>query len=222
MKKSDMSIRILLADDHKIVRDGLRVLLEKQSGIEVIAEAGDGRSTVQMVRELLPNVVIMDIAMPGMNGIEATRRIIEEVPAVKVIALSMHSDKRFVAEMLKAGASGYLLKDCAFEELDNAIRAVIANRTYLSPKIADIIIKDYTRLFPKTELSVFSILTLREREVLQLLAEGKTTREIASSLNISAKTVETYRKQLMDKLDIHNVAELTKYAVREGLTSLDI
>ncbi len=222
MKESDMSIRILLADDHKIVRDGLRALLKNQSGMEVIAEAGDGRSTVQMVQELLPNVVIMDIAMPDMNGIEATRQITATAPNVKIVALSMHSDKRFVAEMLKAGASGYLLKDCAFEELDNAIRAVIANRIYLSPKLADIIIKDYTRLFPKTEFSVFSILTLREREVLQLLAEGKTTKEISSSLNISAKTVETYRKQLMDKLDIHSIAELTKYAVREGLTSLDI
>lgn len=217
-----MSIKILLADDHKIVRDGLRALIEKQSGMEVIAEAGDGRSTVQLVQELLPNVVIMDIAMPDMNGIEATRQITATAPNVKIVALSMHSDKRFVAEMLKAGASGYLLKDCAFEELDNAIRAVIANRTYLSPKIADIIIKDYTRLFPKTEFSVFSILTLREREVLQLLAEGKKTKGISSSLNISAKTVETYRKQLMDKLDIHSIAELTKYAIREGLTSLDI
>jgi len=216
-----MSIRILLADDHKIVRDGLRALIEKQSGMEVIAEAGDGRSTVQMVQELLPNVVIMDIAMPDMNGIEATRQITATAPNVKIVALSMHSNKRFVAEMLKAGASGYLLKDCAFEELNNAMRAVIANRTYLSPKIADIIIKDYTRLFPKTEFSVFSILTLREREVLQLLAEGKTTKEISSSLNISAKTVETYRKQIMDKLDIHSIAELTKYAVREGLTSLE-
>jgi two-component system response regulator NreC len=222
MKESDMSIRILLADDHKIVRDGLRALLKNQSGMEVIAEAGDGRSTVQMVQELLPNVVIMDIAMPDMNGIEATRQITATAPNVKIVALSMHSDKRFVAEMLKAGASGYLLKDCAFEELDNAIRAVIANRIYLSPKLADIIIKDYTRLFPKTEFSVFSILTFREREVLQLLAEGKTTKEISSSLQISAKTVETYRKQLMDKLDIHSIAELTKYAVREGLTSLDI
>ncbi len=217
-----MSIRILLADDHKIVRDGLRALLKNQSGMEVIAEAGDGRSTVQMAQELLPNVVIMDIAMPDMNGIEATRRIIAEAPGTKVVALSMHSDRQFVIGMLKAGASGYLLKDCAFEELDNAIHAVIANRTYLSPKLADIIIKDYTRLFPKTEFSVFSILTLREREVLQLLAEGKTTKEISSSLNISTKTVETYRKQLMDKLDIHSIAELTKYAIREGLTSLDI
>jgi two-component system response regulator NreC len=222
MKESDMSIRILLADDHKIVRAGLRALIEKQSGMEVIAEAGDGRSAVQMVQELLPNVVIMDIAMPDMNGIEATRQITATAPNVKIVALSMHSDKRFVAEMLKAGAAGYMLKDCAFEELANAIRSVITNRTYLSPKIADIIIKDYTRLFPNTEFSVFSILTLREREVLQLLAEGKTTKEISSSLQISVKTVETYRKQIMDKLDIYSIAELTKYAIREGLTSLDI
>jgi two-component system response regulator NreC len=217
-----MSIRILLADDHKILRDGLRALLEKQSGMEVIAEAGDGRTTVQLVRELLPNVVIMDIAMPDLNGIEATRQITALDPNVKIVALSMHSDKRFVVQMLKAGAAGYILKDCAFEELADAIRSVIANRTYLSPKLADIIIKDYTRLFPKTEFSVFSSLTLREREVLQLLAEGKTTKEISSSLQISVKTVETYRKQLMDKLDIHSIAELTKYAVREGLTSIDI
>ena len=216
-----MSIRILLADDHKIVRDGLRALLEKQSGMEVIAEAEDGRTTVQMVQELLTDVVIMDIAMPDMNGIEATRQITTIAPNVKVVALSMHSDKRFVVEMLEAGAAGYMLKDCAFEELANAIRSVAANRTYLSPKIADIIIKDYTRLFPKTEFSVFSILTHREREVLQLLAEGKKTKEISSSLNVSVKTVETYRKQLMDKLDIHSIAELTKYAIREGLTTLD-
>jgi two-component system response regulator NreC len=160
--------------------------------------------------------------MPDLNGIEATRQITALDPNVKIVALSMHSDKRFVVQMLKAGAAGYILKDCAFEELADAIRSVIANRTYLSPKLADIIIKDYTRLFPKTEFSVFSSLTLREREVLQLLAEGKTTKEISSSLQISVKTVETYRKQLMDKLDIHSIAELTKYAVREGLTSIDI
>jgi len=216
-----MSIRILLADDHKIVRDGLRALLENQSGMEVIAEAGDGRTTVQMVQELLPDVVIMDIAMPDMNGIETTRQIIAKAPGVKVVGLSMHSDRRFVMEMLKAGAKGYLLKDCAFEELANAIRSVDANRTYLSPKIADIVIKDYAHLLSKEYLSVFSILTAREREVLQLLSEGKTTREIASHLQVSVKTVETYRKKLMDKLNIHSVAELTKYAIREGLTSLD-
>ncbi|MEW6214862.1 MAG: response regulator transcription factor, partial [Nitrospirota bacterium] len=146
-----MSIRILLADDHKIVLDGLHALLEKQPGMEVVAEAEDGRKTVQLVQKLLPDVVIMDIAMPDLNGIEATRQIVAETPNVKVVALSMHSDRRFVVEMFKAGALGYLLKDCAFEELANAIRSVVANRLYLSPKIADIVVKDYIRLSLKTE-----------------------------------------------------------------------
>lgn len=216
-----MTTSILLADDHKIVREGLRALIDKQPGMEVIGEAENGRTAVQLAREMLPNVVIMDIAMPDMNGIEAARQIIASAPGVKVVALSMHSDKRFVIEMLKTGATGYLLKDCAFEELANAIRAVVANRTYLSTDIADIVIKDYAHLLSKEELSVFSILTAREREVLQLLSEGKTTREIASSLKISVKTVETYRHQIMDKLDIHSIAELTKYSIRQGLTALE-
>ena len=216
-----MNIRILLADDHKIVREGIKTLLDKQPAFEVIAEAENGRTTVNMVQELSPDVVIMDIAMPDMNGIEATRRIIEKVPTIKVIALSMHSDRRFVGEMLKAGASGYLLKECAFEELTNAIHAVFANRTYLSPEIAESVIQDYAHILSKSkkDLSVFSILTNREREVLQLLAEGKSTKEIASKLRISVKTVETYRRLIMDKLDIHSTAELTKYAIREGLTT---
>ncbi|MFZ3137569.1 MAG: response regulator transcription factor [Thermodesulfovibrionales bacterium] len=214
-------IRIILADDHKIVREGLKALLNKQHGMVVIAEAEDGRTTVKLVRELFPDMVIIDVGMPDMNGIEATRKIIEKVPKVKVIALSMHSDRRFVGEMLKAGASGYLLKDCAFEELANAIRAVVANRTYLSPEIANNVIKDYAHILSKENLSVFSILIAREREVLQLISEGKTTKEIAFHLKVSVKTVETYRQQIMDKLDIHSVAELTKYAIREGLTSLE-
>jgi DNA-binding NarL/FixJ family response regulator len=218
-----MSIRILLADDHMIVRKGLKTLLEKQPAFEVIAEAGEGRTTVELAQKLSPDVVIIDIAMPDMNGIEATRRIIEKVPTVKVIALSMHSDRRFVGEMLKAGASGYLLKECAFEELANAIRAVVANRTYLSPEIAESVIQDYAHILSKSkkDLSVFSILTNREREVLQLMAEGNTTREIASLLGISVKTVETYRRLIMDKLNIYSIAELTKYAIREGLTTLE-
>lgn len=216
-----MNIRIVLADDHKIVREGLRNLIENQTGMEVVAEAGDGRTVVQLVGELLPDVVIMDIAMPGLNGMEATRQIVSKNCGSRVIALSMHSDRRFVAEMLHAGASGYLLKDCAFEELIQAIRSVHDNKMYLSPKISDMVVKDYVRLFPNTEPSSTSILTPREREVLQLLAEGKSTRQIASSLEVSVKTVETFRQQLMEKLDIHTVAELTKYAVREGLTSLE-
>jgi DNA-binding NarL/FixJ family response regulator len=163
----------------------------------------------------------MDIVMPNLNGIEATRKIVAKTPGIKIIALSMHSDRRFVVEIIKAGASGYLLKDCAFEQLAHAIGDVAAGKIYLSPKITNILIKDHVHIFPQSEFSVFSILTRREREVLQLLAEGKATREIASKLDVSVKTVETYRKQIMDKLDIHSIAELTKYAIREGLTSLE-
>jgi DNA-binding NarL/FixJ family response regulator len=216
-----MSIKILLADDHKIIREGIRSLLEKQPGMKVVAEADNGLTALQLVQEIVPDMVIMDIGMPDLNGIEATRQIVARTPGVKVVALSMHLNKRFVVEMLKAGASGYLLKDCAFDELVQAIRAVVAHKTYLSPKIADAMVKDYIRLFPNIDFSVFSILTPREREVLQLLAEGKSTKQIASSLQLSIKTIETYRQQIMEKLDIHSVAELTKYAISEGLTSLE-
>lgn len=203
------------------MREGLRTLIEKQPDMKVVAEAENGRMAVQLVQELLPEVVVMDIGMPDLNGIEATRQILADNPEVKVIALSMHSAKRFVAEMLKAGSSGYLLKDCAFEELTLAIRTVIANKVYVSAGITDMMIKDYVHNLSKTEFSVTSILTPREREVLQLLAEGKTTKQIALSLNVSVKTIETYRQQLMHKLNLHSVAELTKYAIREGITSLE-
>lgn len=215
-----MSIKILIADDHKIIREGLRALIEKKPGMEVIGEVENGRKAVQLVEELLIDIIVMDIAMPDLNGIEATRQIVARAPGIKVIALSMHSDKRFVVEMLKAGASGFLLKDCAFEELIHAINTVMANRTYLSPKIVDMMTKDYVRLLPMGELSVFSVLTPRQRQVLQLLSEGKGTSQIAHDLQVSVKTVETYRQQIMDKLNIHTIAELTKYAIREGLTSL--
>jgi two-component system response regulator NreC len=214
-----MGIRILLADDHKIVRQGLRTLLEKEPDMAVVAEAENGRASVRLARELSPQVVIMDVGMPDLNGIEATRQLLAESPKIKVIALSMHSDRRFVVNMLKAGASGYLLKDSAFEELANAIRVVMANKTYLSPGVSDIVIKDYVQ-GPKPDNSAFSILTAREREVLQLMAEGKSTKQIADRLHVSVKTVETHRQQIMSKLDMHSVAELTKYAIREGLSSL--
>lgn len=217
-----MSIKILLVEDHIIVRDGLRTLIEKQSDMEVIGEAGDGKTAIQMTQELKPHVVIIDIVMPDLNGIDATRRIIEKVPEVKVIALSMHSHRRFIVEMLKAGASGYLLKECAFEELAEAIRTVVKNRIYLKGKLAELVIKDYIRLFPEAEFSAFSSLTSREREVLQLLAEGKTTKHIASQLNRSVKTIETTRQQIMKNLNLHSIPELTRYAIQEGLTSLEI
>jgi len=214
-----VTIKIILADDHKIVRQGLRTLLEQESDIEVIGEADDGRMAVRLARELSPQVIIMDVGMPDLNGIEATRQVQAESPGVKVIALSMHSDRRFVMNMLKAGASGYLLKDSAFEELATAIRMVLNNKIYLSTEIANVVVKDY--LQGGGDESVFSVLTPREREVLQLMAEGKSSRQIADQLNISIKTVETHRMQIMHKLQIFNVAELTKYAIREGLSSLD-
>jgi DNA-binding NarL/FixJ family response regulator len=216
-----LSAKILIADDHKIVRDGLRSLLENEMNLSVLGEADNGRTAVELAKELQPDVVIMDITMPGLNGIEATKQIRDAVPRTKVIALSMHTDRRFVSEVLRMGASGYLLKDCAFEELSNAIRSVLANRTYLSSQIADVVLKDYVRLVAKKELSVFGILTAREREVLQMIAEGSSTKEIAAALKISAKTVETYRLRIMEKLNVHSIAELTKYAIRQGLTSLE-
>jgi DNA-binding NarL/FixJ family response regulator len=216
-----MSIKIILADDHRIMREGLRALLEKEAGIEVIAEADNGRTTVELSRELNPDVVVIDIGMPDLNGIDATRQIVSESPAVKVIALSMHSDRKFVREMLSAGASGYLLKDSAFEELGTALSTVINNQTYLSPKIADTVVKDYLGKIETKESKLSPALTKREREVLQLIAEGKTTKDIASQLYVSIKTIETHRKQIMDKVGLNSVAELTKYAIREGLTSLE-
>ncbi len=215
-----MTIKIILADDHKIIREGLRALLEKNPKMEVVAEAQDGLTTVSLAKKILPDIVIMDIGMPDMNGIDATRQIILETRNIKVIALSMHSDRRFVLQMLKAGASGYLLKDSAFEELELAIQTVMTGQPYLSPKITDVVIKEYIHNVPANESTVFTALTSREREVLQLIAEGKATKEIASRLCVSVKTIETHRQQIMEKLNIRSIAELTKYAIREGLTSL--
>ncbi len=217
-----MSIKIILADDHHIMREGLCTLLEKQDDMEIIAQADDGRTAVRLTRELYPDVVVMDIAMPGLNGIEATRQITTEMPEINVIALSMHPDRQFVAEMLKAGAMGYLLKSCAFQELADAIRTVADNRTYLSPKISDVVIDDYVKRLSIDQISTDSPLSPREREVLQLVAEGKSTKELALELSVSVKTVETHRQQIMKKLKTHSVAELTKYAIREGLTSLEL
>ncbi len=217
-----MNIRILIADDHKIMREGLRALLDKQSDMQVVAEAEDGLTTVRLARELAPDIVIMDIAMPDLNGIGATKKIKAELPDVKVIALSMHSDRRFIAEMFRSGASGYLLKDHSFEELSNAIRVVVSNRIYLSPSIAGIVIEDYVRQLQKDEISpVTDVLTDREVEVLQLIAEGHSTKDIAFRLHVSTKTVETHRRQIMEKLDLFSIAELTKYAIRQGLTTVE-
>ena len=216
-----MSYRILLADDHRLMREGLKTLISGEADLEVVGEAEDGRSAVSLALELVPDIVIMDVAMPGLNGIEATRQILKQAPSVRVIALSMHSDRRFVGEMLKVGASGYLLKDGAFDELVRAIRAVLAGQTYLNPRIASIVIEYHVRRPQGESSSAWSVLTSREREVLQLLSEGKTSKLIAAQLHISAKTVESHRRQITDKLGLRSVAELTKYAIREGLTSLE-
>ncbi len=216
-----MSIKVMLVDDHKIMREGLRTLLEKQEDLQIVGEAGDGRTAVSLAQKLLPDLIVMDTVLPDLNGIEATRQIIAEHPHIKIIALSMHSDKQFVIEMLKAGASGYMLKDCASEELVKAIQSVMDNQVYLSPKITTVVLKEYVPDLHKGETSVFKILTKREREVLQLIAEGKTTKEIAHLLEVSIKTVETHRQQIMNKLNVRSVAKLTKYAIREGLTSLE-
>lgn len=215
-----MGIRILIADDHTLFRAGLRTLLERDRGVEVLGEAEDGRSAVARGRELAPDVVIMDVAMPGLNGVEATRqlRALERPP--RVLALSMHTDRRFVTHMLKAGAAGYLLKDAAFEELAEAIRTVDRGSIYVSRALAGPLMKDYVRKLVSEGAATVE-LTPREREVLQLVSEGRSTRGIAEALGVSVKTIETHRKQIMTKLDLHSVAELTKYAVREGLTALD-
>jgi DNA-binding NarL/FixJ family response regulator len=220
-RQEHMTIKILLADDHQIVRQGLRLLLSSESDLKVVGEADNGRKTVQLTQELSPDVIIMDISMPDLNGLDATRQISSESPGVKIIALSMHSDSLFVLNMLKSGAVGYILKDCALEELVKAIRTVMLKRTYISPAVSDIIIRDFASNWSAEPNSAYSVLTIREREVLQLMAEGRSTQQIATTLCVSTKTVEAHRKQIMNKVGIHSVAELTKYAIRQGLTSLD-
>jgi len=215
-----MSVTILLADDHQLLREGLRALLDQQDDMDVVGEAVNGIQAFEMSRKLDPDVVIMDINMPELNGIEAARKIDKHCHGVKVLALSVHRDQNFVLEMLRAGASGYLLKDCALDELVLAIRMVMEGKYYLSPAITGTVLEDF--LHNRGELkSNLSLLTNREREVLQLIAEGKSTRDTAATLNISAKTVETHRLRLMNKLGLRNVADLTKFALREGLTTLD-
>lgn len=217
-----MPTRVILADDHRILREGLRALLESLPDVEVVAEAVDGKAAVELARTLRPHVVVIDVGMPGLNGIEATRRILAEVAGVKVIGLTMHSDARFVSAMLQAGASGYLLKDCAFEELARALETVVGGRTYLSPAISQTLVKDYVRHLATPVAPGTEKLSPREKEVLQLLAEGQSTKAMAERLQVSPKTVDTHRQQLMRKLGLHSVASLTKYAVREGLTSLEV
>ncbi len=219
-----MTIRILIADDHKIVCDGLRALLEAEPEMEIVAQAANGREAVKLAQKLKPDMVIMDVAMPELNGPEAVRQILAERPRMKVIALSMHADRRYVTGMLSAGASAYILKHCAFEELVRAIHTVRSGQFYLSPAIAGIVVNELAQAKAarsRAPRSDSKALTAREREVLQLIAEGHSARDIGQRLHLSVKTIETHRRQMMQKLDIHSVADLTKFAIREGLTSLE-
>jgi two-component system response regulator NreC len=211
-------MKILLVDDHAIVRDGLQAILASKVGVTQISATADGREAIALARSLRPDVVVMDISMPGLNGIGATRQIVSELPGTKVIGLSMHSDRRYVVAMFQAGASGYLLKDSASEELLQALEAVSNNQTYLGRAIAGVVVEAMTRA---EEGPQYHQLTQREGEVLQLVAEGCTSKEIASRLHIAPATAESHRRQIMSKLNLHTVAELTKFAIREGLTTVE-
>ena len=215
-----MDVQILLVDDHRIIREGLRSLVETHQGMAVVGEAQNGRDAIGLAEKLRPHIVVMDVSMPELNGMEATRQIVSKVPGVKVIALSMHSERQFVSKMLEAGASGYLLKECAFEDIAEAIRHVMAGGIYLNPKIAGVVVGEYVERLHKKNASA-DRLSPREREVLQLIAEGRRTKQIASGLQVSVKTIETHRRNIMEKLGIHTVAGLTKYAIREGITTSD-
>lgn len=216
-----MAVQVILADDHRIVREGLVAMLSSDPGIEVVGECGNGRDTVNMARKLQPDLIVMDVSMPDLNGIDATRRIMGLKNNTKVLALSSHSDEQFVKGMLQAGASGYLLKECAGNELILAIRTIRRGRVYVSPEVAGLIVNDYVSRLSGDVVRDKPILSSREREVLQLIAEGRSTSQIGEQLHLSVKTVESHRKRIMDKLEIRNVAGLTKYAIKEGLTSLD-
>jgi DNA-binding NarL/FixJ family response regulator len=211
-------MKILLVDDHAIVRDGLQAILARKAGVTLVGATANGREAIALARRLRPDVVVMDITMPGLNGIGATRQIVTQLPGTKVIALSMHSDRRYVIAMFKAGASGYLLKDSASSELLQALEAVANDQTYVGPAIAGAVVEALTKGEPGEQLRR---LTNREGEVLQLLAEGCTSKEIASRLNIAPATAESHRRQIMSKLNLHTVAELTKFAIREGLTTVE-
>ena len=215
-----MTTKILIADDHQIIRDGLSSLLAKVDHLEVVSLASNGREAVNMAQEKNPDLIIMDIGMPDLNGIDATKKLVEIMPEVKIIALSMKTEKQFISQMFQAGAAGYLLKECAFEELTQAIDTVMEGKTFVSPSITGTLVDDYVENLNDQIKNKENILSPREREVLQLLAEGNSTKEAAYNLSVSVKTIETHRRQIMNKLNIHSIAELTKYALKEGMISL--
>jgi len=213
-------LRILMADDHVVMRTGLRVLLERQANLEVVGEAANGRETIELAASLKPDVVVMDVGMPSLNGIEATKAIVTQRPATAVIVLSMHADESYVMRALKAGARAYLLKDSAAADLISAIEAVSQGKSFFSPKVSRILAEDYIRVLKqKGAVDTYDLLTSREQEILQLLAEGKANKEVASTLNISPYTVETHRGHILQKLNLHNPAELILYAVRKQIIS---
>ncbi|MGB5245016.1 MAG: response regulator transcription factor [Woeseia sp.] len=216
-----MTIRILIADDHQVVRDGLQALLEDPPRYRVIGTACNGREAVTMARKLNPDVIIMDIAMPELNGVDATKRMLAEMPDLRIIALSMHSDKRYISGMLQAGALGYVRKESAFEEITSAVDAVSQGNVYLGEGVAGVVVSEYRQMMSHRDPDESDPLSVREREVLQLLAEGKKATDIAARLHVSTKTVETHRRQIMAKLELDSVAALTKYAIRNGFISLD-
>ena len=218
----DRRLRFLVAEDHGIVRDGLISLIGREHGWEVVAAAEDGRSAVVLALESTPDVVVMDVTMPRLNGIDATRQILSSSPATRIIALSVHTDGRIVTEMLRAGARGYLVKDAVFDELREAVRTVLEGRRYVSPGVLDGLLDDYLQIAASDPGSAFSVLSEREREVLQLIAEGRSTRQISLDLSVSVKTVESHRANIMKKLGASSVADLTRYAVREGIVRLEI
>ena len=219
--KGDKNMRIIIADDQGMVRQGLRALIEEEDNMEVVGEAQDGWQVVELARELSPDAIIMDISMPNLGGVEATRQILQERPNTKIIALSMYPYKHYVTEMLKVGASAYVLKSCFVNELVKALHAAAAGGHYLSPKITDVVVDEYVSRLSESEESGLGSLSPRQRQVLQLIAEGLSTKQIALRLNISPKTADANRRQIMTTLDIHSIAELTKYAIREGLTNAD-
>jgi two-component system response regulator NreC len=214
-------MKILIADDHGIVRQGLKSLLQSRLNLEVVGEAEDGLAAVKMVKDLKPDVVIMDITMPNLNGVEATRLIHQDNPNVKIVALSMHPEKHIVREVLEAGASAYVLKSYLFDELSRALETVLADQRYLSPRITDVVVEDYVRQPVAGKVEGPARLSARDRQIIQMLAEGRSVKQIAMALHISPKTADASRRKIMQKLGVPSIADLVKYAVREGITSLE-